>query len=747
LVFGGVEQERIAFNHCRLWRENKLKGLENPKVAHNLPLIRRKFFDDNLIEANDLANTLLGAQSFTGPDPFQPAGDLFIGFPDSTGLTEYKRELDMATGIVNIRYIQNGVSYLREVFASSTDSLIIVRLSADKPEALNCRINISRINDPDCKITTWTTGNCIGYTGEFVEKVRFSASAKVLTKGGKLTVDSTTNPKIDVSKADEMVIFISVATEKETDNSKNYCLRQLGKIKTTRVFKAMAQTHIAEHQRLFSRVDLSFPAVSKQNMPTDQRISRFKNGEPDPGLVSLFFQYGRYLLISCSRPGGLPANLQGIWNEKLLPPWQADYHHDINIQMNYWPAEVCNLSECADPYLDYVESMIPSALTAAKNLYDCRGIFIPITGDPAAKCLKTETKWSEWTGAAAWLAHHFWLRWEYSGNQDFLRNKVYPLYKEVGLFYRDYLVPDPRKDSPHNGRLVTVPSYSPENAFADGPKPVSLVIGATMDFELIYEVFTNLIKTSEILGLDQDKRKEWQNILDSIPPLQIGKYGQLQEWLKDYEESKNSGHSAVSQQYALFSSGQITPERTPELAHASRISLERRLALNRPGDEGGWPGAVFSLCWARLNEGDRAYDILRNMIGNCRNGILFASGTSNHQIDQNFGLTAVIAEMLLQSHNGEIKLLPALPSTWPSGHVRGLRACGGFEIEILWDNHRIKEAKVVSVLGNKCRIRNSTPIQIRTGNTIINTIKKEESVSEFDTIAGETYVIEYASGK
>lgn len=743
MVLGGVDQERIAFNHCRLWRENKLKNLENPKVAHHLPMIREKFFENKIQEANDLANELMGAQPFTGPDPFQPAGDMFIDFPGHEQLTDYQRELDISTGIVKIRYSYNGVSYLREVFASGTDGLVVVRLSADQPQALNCRLQLSRTDDPDCKISNWTDGNCLGFTGEFVEKVRFSASAKVLSKGGQLTIDSIATPKIDVNNADEILILLSVATEKETDNSKKYCLQQFEKFNTTGAFTGMEQSHIKEHQRLFNRVDLSFSGPSKQNIPTDLRILQFKDGESDLGLVSLFFQYGRYLLISSSKPGGLPANLQGIWNEKLLPPWLSDYHHDINIQMNYWPAEACNLSECADPYLEYVESMLPSARIAAKNLYNCRGIFIPLTGDPSAKCIKTEGKWSEWTGSAAWLAHHFWSRWEYSGDLDFLRNRVYPLYKEVGLFYQDFLIADPRKESPHFGKLVTVPGYSPENYFAGGPQPVSLVVGATMDFELIYEVFTNLIEASKILGLDQDKRNEWQYVIDNIPPLQIGKYGQLQEWLEDYEEEKMFGHAGISNQYALFSSAQITPEYTPELARAARVSLDRRI---NPGEEGGWPGAVFSFCWARLNEGDHAYGLLRDMIGNSNNGILFACGSKLHQIEQNFGMTAVIAEMLLQSHHGEIKILPALPADWQSGHIKGLRACGDFEVEILWENNRLKKAEILSISGNKCRIRSDVPIQITSDGKIINTSKVSESVTEFDSNAGIVYGVEYTSG-
>lgn len=745
MVTGGIGKERIALNHCRLWRENKLKGLENPKVAENLPRIRELFFEDRIKEANDFANELLGAQKFTGPDPFQPVGDLFIDFPGHRQVMDYRRELDLSTGIVKISYNYLEVNYLREIFISSTDGLIVVRLSADQPKALSCSISLSRTDDPECKMITWANENSIGFTGEFIEQVRFSAAAKVLTRGGKSATGSDSSPSLAVDCADEVLILVSVATEKEAGNSKDFCLNQLQKFNEVVDFKAMAKSHIAEHQRLFNRVDLSLTESGKQDIPTGQRILQFKSGEPDPGLVSLFFQYGRYLLISSSKPGGLPANLQGIWNEKLLPPWQADYHHDINIQMNYWPAEVGNLIECSDPYLDYVESLLPAARIAAANLYNCRGIFIPITGDPSAKCLKTETKWSEWTGAAAWLAHHFWVRWEFTRDKDFLRKRVYPLYQEVGQFYQDYLVKDPRMGNPNFGRLVTVPSYSPENHYLGGPQPVSLVIGATMDFQLIYEVFNNLIEGSKILGVDTEKRTEWQFILDNIPPLRAGKNGQLQEWLEDYDETNNPGHAAVSNQYAVFASGQITPEFTPELAKASRISLERRLALNSPGGGGGWPGALFSFCWARHNEGDKAYDLIRNMIGNCRDGILFACGSPVHQIDQNFGMTATMAELLLQSHNGELKLLPALPTDWPTGHVRGLRARGDFEVEITWENNQMKKAMILSLSGNDCKIRSHVPIQVRSGRKNIQTVKINKSLTGFDTEPGKWYEVAYAS--
>jgi alpha-L-fucosidase 2 len=743
MVLGGTSQERVALNHNRLWRENKLKGLENPKVAHNLPMIRQKFFENKIDEANQMANELLGAQKFTGPDPFQPAGDLFIDFPGQEQVSDYRRELDLSTGIVSIRYNHNGINFLREVFTSGPDNLIVVRLSADQPKAIDCGITLSRADDPDCTLNSWSKDNSIGFTGEFIEKVRFSVAAKVLTEGGTLSADHPDISGLTVGKADEIIILVAVATEKETANSQDYCTKQLEKFSTSGVYTGLVNSHVTEHQRLFNRTDLAFSGSSKQELPTDQRIAEFKNGEADLGLVSLFFQYGRYLLIASSQPGGLPGNLQGIWNEQLVPPWQADYHHDINIQMNYWPAEVCNLIECTDPFMDYVESMLPAARVAAKNLYNCRGIFISLTGDPAAKCLKTETKWSEWTGSAAWLAHHFWVRWEYTGDLDFLKNRVYPLYKEIGLFYQDYLVKDPRENNPNYGKLVTVPSYSPENAFLGGPVPVSLVIGATMDFQLIYEVFTNLIAASKILGLDADQRTEWQYVLDNIPPHRIGKYGQLQEWLEDYEERTTPGHSSVSNQYALFASGKITPEYTPELAKASRVTLERRLALNTPGRSGGWPGALFSFCWARHNEGDKAYELLRDMIGNCKDGILFACGSNVHQIDQNFGMTAAMAELLVQSHNGEIKLLPALPSEWKSGSVKGLRTRGNFGIDINWENNRLTNAILLSNSGNSCRIRSSVPIRVKIGRKIVPTVKINESLTEFETVAGNRYEITY----
>jgi alpha-L-fucosidase 2 len=469
-----------------------------------------------------------------------------------------------------------------------------------------------------------------------------------------------------------------------------------------------------------------------ETLPLNARLERMRAGEADPGLIALYFQFGRYLLLSSSRRCDQPAQLQGIWNEELRPPWESDFHHDVNIQMNYWPAEVCNLAECAEPLFNYIWRAVPQSQKAARDLYDCGGIVMCLQTDVWDRATPESPGWDIWTGAAPWLAEHLWWRWEYTRDETFLRQQVYPFYRLIAEFYSDYLVRD------EQGRLVPVPSQSPENYFVGGAEPVSLTIGATMDLLFIRETFTRCLEAGKLLGLDEEIYPVWEGILSDIPPFQIGKHGQLQEWLEDFEEAE-PGHRHFSHLVGVYPSETMTPHQLPDFYNAARVSLERRLAAG--GGHTGWSRAWTAALWARFGDKDQAYEHLVHLITDfATDSLLDLHPPRIFQIDGNFGGTAALAEMLLQSHEGLLRLLPTLPAQWPNGSVSGLRGRDGFTINITWYNGVLAEARITSTLGHVCRVA-GTYVVTQPDGTAPATLRHENGVTEWPTQVGHIYTL------
>jgi len=684
----------------------------------------------------DDADKMIGEKMMARPVremPYETAGDLFLDFPINQPVTGYRRELNLDTAVARVSYTRGGVKFTREMYASPVDQVIVIHLTSDHPGQISFTAGIQTPQTASANVEVNTQVPFVGRTNDAMLVLRgtnaaaygipgalkFSLRVRVLPTQGNILAGTDT---ITVTNADQVTLLIAAAT-----SFKNYhdvsgdpeaiTLRQITGA-TQKWFNGTVADgidttltdHLAEHQRLFRRVSLNLGDNSAAaKLPADERIAHFAEGN-DPGLAVLYYQFARYLLISSSRPGGQPANLQGLWNNSMTPPWESKYTININTEMNYWPAETANLSECVEPLTAMVMDLSQTGRRTAQVQYHARGWVVHHNTDIWRATAPVDKPASGmWPMGGAWLCQNLWEHYLFADNPAYLK-KIYPAMKGAAQFYLDTLV-----EEPTHHWLVTCPSLSPENKHPEAK--TSICAGPTMDLELLRDLFNNCIRAGEILGQDKKFQTQLAATRDRLAPLQIGSSGQLQEWLKDWDlSSKDIHHRHVSHLYGLYPSDQIDLQKNPELAAAAKKSLEIR------GDQAtGWATAWRVNLWARLHDGDHAYRILEFLLSPQRTYPDLFDSCPPFQIDGNFGGAAGITEMLLQSQGNEIELLPALPQAWPAGHATGLRARGDFELDFAWSNHQLTSVTIQSFAGQPCHLRYGglvRDLEIKKGDTV-----------------------------
>ena len=754
MIFGRPGDELIQLNEQTLWTGGPVNLNPNPEAPKYLQPVRDALFHDSIGQAVKFLRKMQGPNT----EMYQPLGDIILKQVLNGQVSNYYRDLNITNATATTRFTVNGTEFTREMFSSAPDQVIIIRLRASQPRALTFSVGVHH----ELKFTTQLTDdNELVLKGKaritnderrnpkpFIfedslhqDGMRFQFRIKAMSKDG---VVSHSDSMLTISNATEAILYVSAATSYNGINKypdkdgkdEEKIARTFLESSLQKDYKKLLENHIKDFQKYFNRVVLSLNDSSVNEQPTDKRLADYRITGNDPGLEELYFQFGRYLLISSSRPGGIPANLQGIWNKEIRPSWRSNYTTNINVQMNYWPAEMCNLSEMTEPLIQQIKRWAVNGTATARNYYNMRGWAVHHNSDMWAQTNPVgegngDPKWANWALGSPWLSQHLFEHYRFTSDKKYLQETAYPLMKSAAEFCLDWLVD---KD----GVSVTAPSTSPENMYLlpNGTK-AAVTIASAMDMEIIWDLFTNIIEADSILNIDHEFALLLKAKREKLSPLKIGKAGNLVEWYGDWKDD-DPQHRHVSHLFGLHPGREISPLLDPKFADACRKTLEVR------GDGGtGWSKAWKINFWARLLDGDHAYKMFQQLLDSSTMKNLFDSHPP-FQIDGNFGATSGIAEMLLQSHLNQIQLLPALPSKWKEGHVKGLIARGAFEVEMFWREGKLTKANITSKAGNVCKLRTNQKIAVRDIASMSSTEMLNNHVqylTSFPTQPGKTYEI------